>query len=453
MALISFDYFTITSCSSTLRSFFFFLLRTAPFCFSWKLRLMSVGGSPYKGVFFKGGFRARQEFFVGQRRGAKGYNYIVTIPGEISNSFVSHFLINSNLSRGKWKITRLDLQLTLYYEFSSKKQLEYRYWEFYGAQQALEKTKKKGGRPVKFTANDKYLLVSVGSKKQNRGEWKLYTAKWEGGFPQQLKVRFELTVKNSSKYLKMLKENCIDMSNFLVMRQTLEEAVETDLLAQHRFVMRDWDYYKSQAKPQRARPERSSQKAPSKRQSRFQGELVSVARALKSFAELMRTKKSTFSHKQVRYLNDQLSSREWRISWNIREEWSVIPTKGNPLWTPLFERLPLKAVARRKAFDDRRKALESLALKINTIVRDCERLPKRTKKYVSEPTANKLIRDIFEVAVKYKVMDETADRLPRAKFRYSTDFDDQPEYVQNIIRWRWMVKNEKLNTNEGGLYL
>ena len=453
MALISFDYFTLTSCSSTLRSFFFFLLRKAPFCFSLRLRLMGLGGSPYKGVYFKGDFRAREEFFVGQRRSAKGYNYIVTIPGEMSNSFVSDFLKNSNLSKGKWKITRLDLQLTLYYRFLSKKQLEYLYWEFYRAQLALEKTKKKGGRPVKFIANDKYFLVSVGSKKQNRGEWKLYTSKWEGGFPQQLKVRFELTVKNSSKYLKMLKENGIHMSNFLVMRQTLEEASETDLLAQHRFVMRDWDYYKSQAEPQRARPERSSQKAPSKRQSRFQGELASVARALKSFAELMRTKKSTFSHKQVEYLNDQLSSRDWRISWNVRKEWSVIPTKGNPLWTPLFKRLPLKAVARRKAFDDRRKALESLALKINTIVRDCERLPKRTKKYVSEPKANKLIREIFEVVIDYQVMDETADRLPRAEFRYSTDFDDQPEYVQDIIRERWRAKKDKLNTNKGGLYL
>ena len=46
--------------------------------------------------------------------------------------------------RGEWKITRLDLQLTLGYEFASKKQIRYFYWAFFEAQLALEEAFKKG---------------------------------------------------------------------------------------------------------------------------------------------------------------------------------------------------------------------------------------------------------------------------------------------------------------------
>ena len=142
-------------------------------------------------------------------------------------------------------------------------------------------------------------------------------------------------------------------------------------------------------------------------------------------------------------MNDQLSSRDWRMGWNIRKEWAILPRESNPLWGPLFAPLPQKAAARRKAIEKRREALKSLASKINAIVLNCERFPQRKRNYIEEPKTNVLVREIFQIVTRNPVMDKFSERLPRAKALYSKDFEDQTEYVQEIIRTRQREKYKK----------
>ena len=169
-------------------------------------------------------------------------------------------------------------------------------------------------------------------------------------------------------------------------------------------------------------------------QSRFQEELKLVAEALQSFAAMVKLKRPTFSHKQMKFLNAELNAQYWRIGWNRRGQWALVPTEENPLWGALFAPLPPKAAARRKAIDKRREALKSLASKINTIVLQCEILPSRQKSYVAEPKANKLVRDILEAVQTNPVMDNQARSLSKARTIYALNFEEQPEHVQEIIR-------------------
>ena len=207
---------------------------------------MKIGGPAYKGFAFTkapSGKRNREEFFMGQRRSPKGYEYIVAIPGEICKLFVFDFLKNSNLLNGKWQITRLDLQLTLGYEFADDNQLMLLYWNFYKNQPVLEKKGKKN--KVKFTANDAYLLVSVGSKKRDQNQWKVYSSTEDGHYPKEIGVRFEVTLKNSSQYLNCLGESdgWIEKCNFRILQRSLLEADETFLLSKHRSLVKDWSCY------------------------------------------------------------------------------------------------------------------------------------------------------------------------------------------------------------------
>ena len=172
-----------------------------------------------------------------------------------------------------------------------------------------------------------------------------------------------------------------------------------------------------------------------------------VSQALESLSQMVRHKRQTFSHKQVKYLNDQLSSRDWRMSWNIRKEWAILPRESNPLWGPLFAPLPQKA--RAQAIRKRQEALKSLAAHFHKVVRQCRQYPDRKMVYIEEPKANKLIREIFEVVREYSVMDKGVKTLPRAKALYSKNFEDQSDYVQDIIRTRWREKYKKNDPREG----
>lgn len=158
---------------------------------------------------------------------------------------------------------------------------------------------------------------------------------------------------------------------------------------------------------------------------------------------MVRFKSTSFSHKQMKYLNDQLNPRNWRVSWSNKEQWAIVPRSSNPLWGPLLARLPQRG--RRDAMEKRRGALKSLASHMNSIVSCYKKLPKRKKTYVSEPRVNKLVREIFEIVLttRYSVLAslrDAQDRLPRAKAFYSKNFDDQPNYVQEIIKNRQREK-------------
>lgn len=461
MGKIKFDFITVTSKHSGLRSFAFFLLRKSNRLFTLRVYRRHMGGFFYKGVVVKVGGSDSNGFFIGQRKSSNCYNFIITIPGEISNQFASSFLKNSNLLNRIWRITRLDLQLTCDYDFKNESQVIFLYWFFFLAQKALEK--KKLGRNVGFVFNEFFALVSVSfSKTMRRNSWKVYTSMTKKQISQGLGVRFEVTVKNSLEYLDALKkiEGDIEKCNFKIIQQTLKEAAKTDLLAKHRCIVRDWrTYNKAQDGPETSflergrRPTEFGPKEPRrppidgrrprrKRQSRLSEELTLVAQALQSFAEMVKSKRPTFSHKQVKFLNEQLNPRNWRVSWNIRKEWAIIPTQSHHLWAPLFNPLPSKA--RRQAIEKRRDALKYLASKINAIVRNCEKLSPRKRDYVEEPKANKIVREIMEIVVNYSVMDKDAGGLPRAEALYSENFDEKPDYVQEIIKTRQREKYAKM---------
>ena len=331
MAKIAFDFLTLTSKKVTLRAFFFFLIKKVPLGFTLRSKFMKIGGPAYKGFAFTkapSGKRNRKEFFVGQRCSPKGYEYIIAIPGEICNLFVFDFLKNSNLLNGKWQITRLDLQLTLGYEFADDNQLMLFYWQFYKNQRALEKKAKKN--KVKFTANGAYLLVSVGSKKQDRSEWKVYSSTLDGPYPKEINVRFEVTLKNSSQYLNCLGESdgCIEKCNFKILQRGLLEADETFLLSKHRSLVQDWSSYlkaqnelgKTKVEPRRKLDHQTKQESRSRgpcdalggseeatrgvissgsRKSHFSEELALVSQALESLSQMVRHKRQTFSPKRT----------------------------------------------------------------------------------------------------------------------------------------------------------
>ena len=454
MAQIKFDFMTITSKEASLRAFSFFLLKKSDSSFTVRLHYRHMGGCLYKGVSVEVGGPDSNDFFIGQRNNSKGYDFIITISTEISNQFASSFLKNSNLLNGIWRITRLDLQLTTGFEFKNEDHIIYLYSSFFRAQKALEK--KKRGRDVGLTLNKKFALVSVSfSKTMRRNSWKVYTSMSK---KRGLGVRFEVTVKNSLEYLDALK-NCerdIKKCNFKIIKWTLKEAAKTDLLAKHRGIVKDWlTYIKAQDGPETSFLERGHRPTPKeprrppidgrpRRKSRLSEELTLVAQALQSLAEMVKSKRPTFSHKQMKYLNDQLSPTHWRVSWNIRKEWAIIPTQSHHLWAPLFKPLPPKAVARRQAIAKRREALKSLASNINAIVRNCEILPPRKRDYVEEPKGNKLVREIMEIVVNYSVLAKAAGGLPRAEALYSENFDEKPDYVQEIIKTRQREKYAKM---------
>lgn len=454
-SFICFDYLTVTSNDRDLRRFFFGLMKKIPRPFLGKRRVLRLGGPVYRGWSFQGlEGPVTGEFGIGQRPSLQGdyFNFIITIPGAVCNLFVLDFLRHSKVLSGQWCITRLDLELTVENEMASLKQLRFFYWQFFNAQSSLEEPR---ARQVNFYHNQGYLLVAVDKKRQR--QWKVYTSNFRGRYPREVNVRFEVTLKNASEYLGQLKKSgyCIDKCNFAVVRQALSEAAKTRLLAKHRYEMGDWARFSekkwglegthrfTELPPRGVRPQ-AQDVAPIKgahtRQSRFQKELTSVAEALQSLAEMVTSKRPTFSHKQVQFLNDALSSRHWRVSWNIRQEWAIIPREGNPLWEPLFAPLPKEAVARRQATERRREALKDLASKIKMTVNHCGSLKPRGVTYVAEPTANKLLREIFEAVSASPVMDKSCQSLPRAKAAYSDSFEDKPAYVQEIIRARWLEK-------------
>lgn len=143
-----------------------------------------------------------------------------------------------------------------------------------------------------------------------------------------------------------------------------------------------------------------------------------MAQALQSFAKMVTLKRQTFSHKQMKFLNDPFRSRDWRMSWNRYEYWVRPLGRTNeihPFWPPLFAPLPKKGSARCKAIGERKEALKSLAAQFNKVVLHCGQLPDRKMAYIEEPKANKLIRQIFEVVQEHPVMDKIAERRPRAQ--------------------------------------
>ena len=439
---IEFDYFTVTAKSSNIRSFFFDLLKKTPRRFSLRSKFLKLGGPAYKGWAFQ---VESEEFFIGQRRSKNfEYEYIVTLPGRVCNLFIFSFFLNLNLVNNKWRITRLDLQLTLAYNFTIKNRLRNLYWNFYKNQSAKTKSRK-----VKFVSNTNYCLISVGSKKRRQNEWKVYSSELDGNYPKEVNVRFETTIKTLSQYLNCLAESngCIQKCNFMIIQRTLLEAADTFLLSKHRLLVKDWSSYLKAQQESRCRGPSDAQRGPrgiissGSRKSCFSEELSLVAESLQSFAKMVRLQRQTFSHKQVKFLNDQLNSQHWKISWNIRKEWAIIPTESNPLWPPLFAPLPQKG--RAQAISKRQGALKTLATKFNKIILDCSKLTSRKIAYISEPKANKVLREIFDVVGKYPVMDKSSERLPRAQALYSTKFEDQTDLVKDIIRDRQREKNKR----------
>ena len=163
-----------------------------------------------------------------------------------------------------------------------------------------------------------------------------------------------------------------------------------------------------------------------------------MAQAFQSFSEMIRLKKSKFSHQQVRFLNAEFNSCEWRVSWNRRGRWALVPKDGNSLFGPLFS--PLNGL--KAASNSRKTALKALATKLNEAIVRCNSIPERKKPYVQNPRGNKLICEVFDLVDSHPTMDN-GDPLPRAKAVYSEIFSEKPLYVQEIIRARQREKKKQ----------
>ena len=409
-----------------------------------------MGGFPYRGWASRDGGT-----FVGHRPKKRGgFDFIVSLSGANCNFFIFELLINSFFLKGIWRMTRLDLEFTLDYEFLRKRQLKSEFRRFHGAQTFLEE-KTARFREVSLILNQKYALVNVGLKKNQQAySWKVYTSGLEDDFPAHLGVRFEVTIKNPLKYLNELTKNegNIEKCNYFLIKKTLLEAADTPLLLKHRYFMKNWSvYHKSRETvwedllpPENQKNQSVLRRTAQERKNQFQAELTQVSLSLNAFAELLKTKKSILSHKQISLLNQQFRTTEWRLSWNRHQQWALVPTKINPLWGPLFKPLPKKAAARRKAVTQRKKALKLLAAQFDKAVLDCNTLKTRKVIYVEEPKSNKIIREIFEVLEsEKKIMDKKARQLPRAQSFYTEEFSDKPIYVQEIILNRWREKQRR----------
>ena len=109
----------------------------------------------------------REKFFIGSRLNGNRWEYLLTIPGKVCNILVESLLRNPNIMNGEWKMTRLDVQLTLGKEFTSKKEICKIYWQFFEAQMGLESTKKKG-REVSIEGDESFISVHIGKHRHRK---------------------------------------------------------------------------------------------------------------------------------------------------------------------------------------------------------------------------------------------------------------------------------------------
>nr|YP_009519451.1 hypothetical protein [Rhipiliopsis peltata]AYC65455.1 hypothetical protein [Rhipiliopsis peltata] len=332
---LKFDYVTLTSKKKSLRRFFFRTLKKIAKDFrivSCSKHQLRIGGSAYQGFIFY--LVNEKGWFLGRRsaRSKSGYEYILSIPGEMSNSFIAEFLQDPNFEAfaKDWRFTRLDLQCTLGIEELEVRKL---YWEFYNAQRKWEAGKPaKQQREVKLIVEEDpqtqkgFLCVSVGSNKAQRNLLKIYSE-----LPVFDLVRLEITLRKTAIFKRLFRKNDLNLNKMChaIFGQQLATLAETPLLDEHRSFLKN----SADAEP-------SLQQVKKKAKVQFKEGCVSVAQAHESLVAALKPQMHVFSHQQIRYLNEQFPIKSWQICWANAKQWALIPTEHNALYQPLFAPLP-----------------------------------------------------------------------------------------------------------------
>lgn len=165
---------------------------------------------------------------------------IATIAGPSSDLFIDDLFQKTEILNGSWKITRLDLQLTMDSELCLNPDLEVftdetlnYYQEFFKSQRKLEKDKE---RPVNITERpDAFVVVGIGSSKSGSNRISVYTCLLEkaraDGDPA---VRLEIRLGSTRSFIKKLKEQGLEFAKFELFKNRLSSLVETPLLEKHR---------------------------------------------------------------------------------------------------------------------------------------------------------------------------------------------------------------------------
>lgn len=154
---------------------------------------------------------------------------LVTIPGYYSDFFLNDVFTKQEILTGKWRITRLDIQLTLDCDlFQEKEMTDYRqsvleeYRELSEKQRYLEANQGKG-REVDLTEKPpKYVVVGIGSSQSRRNRVAIYSSLTEKarliGNPF---VRLEVRLGNTDNFIQLINENGFPYAMYNVVKSQL----------------------------------------------------------------------------------------------------------------------------------------------------------------------------------------------------------------------------------------
>lgn len=456
------DYLTLTSKSNSLRHFCFQVIKN----YNIKIQFTSktkfkTGGPSYRGKYFcfkdKNGNR---QGFIGKRVGSE---YILTVFSSLSSFFLKDFLTNP--ASTEWRITRLDLKCSFpISKPSSAQRMRRLYVNFSELQRKFEKTKpKKLRKKVRFLNEDVFNSVTVGSNQSGRTRYKLYTRFEEDEeHEKDFAVQFETTFRNY-KTLKSLYQN--QSSSYDLVKEHLDQLVQTSLLRPHRKAIKDFFLNKkTEAKHQAKAHAEAHPKAISKKKNQFKPFLILIAEQLQKLDEALKPIVSCLSDNQIEFLNQQFPASSWRITWRNPQQWAICPNKNEKLikWLPIFDKLPTRTKDRNLAVTNRKKAYSELAeyfektteqFRKISITKQAKASAKaqanaqatrqlkapakaqaEAQQYRNDTRANSFVTKLLQILEndEFFPVDNTINKLPQ---RRNNDFyfDDKPLYIQDII--------------------
>lgn len=445
---IKLDYLTLTSKNPNLEEFFWNVLGKIRKDFgilSEKKHSLYWGSRPYKGVMCRETAKNRKKSscFMGSRMNNKNETeYLLTIAGEKADLFGKELFKKVSTD---WRITRIDVQTTFESGFINQSELVTEYYSFCVAQKQRELLKPQNRRrKVCLNEAENYISTQVGSRKTANPVIKIYS-KLKGHY---FEIRLELIIKDRKRLKQLTEKNHSNFQNYWnidfkdLLKQALANLVDTPLLQTHRDFL---EVPYQSAKKSISKKKLQLKTLSSKEDLKFQlkKNLIAVVNAHQSLANVLKPNLGVVSHKQVQYLNQQFPRKSWRIAWANPTQWALIPTETNALWKPLFSPLPGLTKEYIEQAQKRQTALLSLAKHIEKVATHCQTIPIRKKPYLNEPRVSPLISQLFQVLVQFEPINGDIQRLPRRK-NNDFYFEDNSEYVQNIIRQRFNPINPSI---------
>lgn len=256
---ISSDYLTITSKDEKMIEFYDELLMDINPQFE-KIPGSLPWGTPYEGHFYRPAELVISRLpkpFIGERKSNKGFlkdetEYIVNIPGVISDKLVEDTFKNPEIQSFNWRVTRVDFQLSLMFDELGKKDFKdvkdnpltmyYRKLKDdqldYESQQTNErpvelreygKSNAKGERKAK---GNNAISLKVGSGDSGTNSLRIYTPDLKEA--QAPIVRVESCIRNYKSFIKSIKKNGLDLAKFNWLKKDLDSIEPSPLLKKHR---------------------------------------------------------------------------------------------------------------------------------------------------------------------------------------------------------------------------